>query len=188
MTDIRTPLLSTNVNFVIFEKMDYNLLNGHLNKSASLKLCKWALKDRSHFDELVREVLKNEHPRSGVASWALSEAARQKPEWILKHTGKLLQLLKEKNPHHTLCRNVFRIYEAVLVTEKHQSLAFDLAINVVADPKRSIAERAFAMIMGQKITEVHPDLKRELEMVVEPLLENGSAGLKVRARRILKVK
>jgi hypothetical protein len=165
--------------------MDRKLLLGNLHKPASLKLCKWALKNRANFDELVAEVLKNDGRSSAVASWALSEAAREKPEWITRHSGKLLKLLKEKNPHHAICRNVFRIYEQLLVPEKHRALAFDLAMEVITDPKRTIAERAFSMTMAQQIAKVHPELKRELELVVEPLLEEGSAGLKVRARRVM---
>jgi hypothetical protein len=54
------------------------------------------------------------------------------------------------------------------------------------DPKEPIAVRAFSMTVLGNLAAQHPDLKKELRLVIESQLPYGSAGFVARAKKVLK--
>jgi hypothetical protein len=56
---------------------------------------------------------------------------------------------------------------------------------LVDDPEQPIAVRVFAMTGAARAAEGHPELARELALVISKYIQTGSAGFKSRAQKVL---
>ena len=64
----------------------------------------------------------------------------------------------------------------------------DCCFQFLADPKETIAVRCGAMSVLGNLSNDYPAIKKELQTVVEEVLQqNPTAGFKARARRVLSI-
>jgi len=61
----------------------------------------------------------------------------------------------------------------------------DLCFGYLADPKTPIAIRCASMTVLEKICQRVPELKSELQLLLEEYMDHSSAGFKSRAKRVL---
>ena len=54
------------------------------------------------------------------------------------------------------------------------------------DDDEPIAVKVFAMTVAANICKHEPELKNELQLVIEDQLENASAGFRARAKKVFK--
>jgi hypothetical protein len=120
------------------------------------------------------------------AAWPISYCIEHHPELVKPYFGRLISLLKKSDGHDAIRRNVARLLQFVDIPPRFRTRIFEACYNLVDDPQQPIAVRVFAMTAAAKAAEGHPELARELALVIRKYTENGSAGFKARARKVLK--
>lgn len=107
------------------------------------------------------------------------------PEIMAPWLPRLVDNLKQPNLHDAIKRNTLNVFESVdFPSELDEDLA-DLAFQYLADPKEPIAIRCASMTVLEKICRRIPELKNELQLILEEHIEHGTPGFKSRAKRIL---
>ena len=98
-------------------------------------------------------------------------------------------LLNLKQPHHeAILRNTMRLLHSLPdIPDSVLGLAADAAFRYLEDPSVSIAVRAFSIRVLGKICKKEPDLKEELRILLEDMLEFEKApGIITSGRDVLK--
>lgn len=120
------------------------------------------------------------------ASWAMGHCAFSYSPKIQVFIPEMIAEIK--NPVHVAVkRNVMKILSEVdEIPEDLSAAFFDLCIDWIIDKHTSIAVKVYAMEVAAKIAMPYKELRDELKMLFEEQLKHGSAGVKVRARRLIK--
>lgn len=91
----------------------------------------------------------------------------------------------ERNAHRSAPRTIFRILEKLdHIPEDSLGPVVDISFRYLNDPKKSIAEKVFAMTVIANQLNRFPELKYELEASLSAQFHTGSAGFKSRANNI----
>jgi len=119
------------------------------------------------------------------AAWPISNCVEKYPELIRPYLGKLIDLLKEKDVHDAVKRNIVRLLQYVEIPRKMQGKVYSNCVDLIDDINEPIAVRAFALTVTSKIAKSEPDLIKELKLIVKEHLPHTSSAFHKRAREIL---
>lgn len=143
--------------------------------------------DKKRFGELMKIALGSDLDLAAKASWAAIHTADKNQELLNPWIQKMIHHLKTCK-HHSIRRNFLRLFENITIPEKYQSELLDICYEFLLSSKETIAVRVFSMTAILNITLLHPDLKNELQLVVEELLINEKApAIQSRGKRTLKI-
>ena len=92
---------------------------------------------------------------------------RKHPHLIEPYLPQMLDKLKEEDIHIAVKRNVFRLMEELALPEELWGEITALCYEALNDPKEANAVRVFSMSVLCRIVEYVPELKRELQLVIE---------------------
>ncbi len=160
------------------------LLEVH-SKANAIKIATWVGNDKTRFAGLVKILLEGEYRVTQRAAWPLSYCVEMHPELAYPHLGKLIAMLSEPGHHPAVPRNILRLFEFIDVPEKHLGKLTDISFRLLQKSDSPVAVKAFAMTLLGKIVLKEPELARELKLVIEDLLPEGSAAIRVRGKRVL---
>ena len=160
------------------------LLQEH-SKTNTMHIAAYIGDSQQRFDILIDLLLNDEYRVVQRSSWVVSYVAEKYPHLIMSHLKKVIAYL-ENPPHVAVKRNILKVLSSIDIPEEHQGILVDLCFKFLYDPKEAIAVHAFAMQVIFEIGKKEPDLFHELKQILEENYETGSAGYKVRAKRILK--
>lgn len=119
------------------------------------------------------------------AAWPVGDLGEKFPALIIPYLHAMIQNLS--NPKHdAIIRNTVRTWQFMKIPEPYQGEIFEICFNYIIDPKIPIASRAFSMTVCANICKEIPELKDELILAIEDQMENGSAGIVSRGRKIIK--
>ena len=104
---------------------------------------------------------------SNRAAWALSYLVIEMPELIHPFFSKTISLLKTHGFHPAIYRNILRFLKEIKIPEKYQGKVYDACIDFFINTSNSIAVRAFSLYVIRKIAKQHPELKKELKIILE---------------------
>ncbi|MEM9023139.1 MAG: hypothetical protein AAGB22_05330 [Bacteroidota bacterium] len=122
------------------------------------------------------------------ASGALETVLDQQPWMAIPYLEPMVRLLPEAS-HNALKRNFMKILARSpleRLPESAQTALLECSFGWVQDPREPIAARVFAMEVAYRLTELYPDLKQELMVILHEGQHQGSAGFCARSKRILK--
>lgn len=88
--------------------------------------------------------------------------------------------------HDAVSRNILRFMQFITIPEPYQAEVLELCFGFMMSEKEPVAVRAFAMTVAYRIACEQPDLKNEVQMVIEDMLHQGSAGIRARGNKLLK--
>jgi len=139
-------------------------------------------------DEFIELLSSNDERLRAKCCWVLQQITDDYPEALLPFSDTFVHLL----PNYTSDaekRFVMRYYNFQPLPQGEEELTqlMSFGFDWLMDPKEAIAQRAFAMTTLFKISEVIPEIKHELKVVIEAQTEFSSSGFKNRARHILKM-
>lgn len=142
--------------------------------------------------KIVRELVfltnGNDLKLSMRASWALQHISFKYPELIKPHIGSLIKSLKKEKQHTGAIRNVIRIFHEIEIPEKYSAELYDLCLNYIKNGTLPHAIRAFSITLLGDICKKYPELKPEVELVLNELKTYPQPpSLTVRIRATLKV-
>lgn len=156
------------------------------SKATNLAVQQYVGNDKKRFKELMDLVLSDEVLMVQRASWAMGIIAENYPTLLLPYWDKLFKRME--NPLHvSYHRNVFRaLHVANHLPVQHHGFIVDLCFNTIINLKQPTASRVFAMYVVSKLAKFYPDLKNEIILSVEPILQEELPSLKGAAKTVLK--
>lgn len=167
--------------------MDLELeIQKRYSKQDALNIVRAIGNSNKRFTDLMQLFLSEDTNLSLRASWLVSICAEQHPTLIIPWISKMVKHAGEKNASDAVKRNVVRALQFISIPRIHQGRVADLCFSFLQNPKEAIAVKAFSMTVLANIAKHEPDLKHEIQLVVEQMLPYGSAGIQSRAKRVLK--
>lgn len=161
------------------------LLNDR-SKANIIRIAQYIGDDAKRFQTLV-DLFSNDKPIINQrAIWAMIHCVEKHPKLIYPHLELLLENVQKPGAHNAIRRNTTKILSEIDIPKKHQGLALDICFNFLLSMQEPIAVKVFSMQVVFNISKNEPDLLRELAAVIEEQIPYGSAGFKVRGKRILK--
>lgn len=144
-------------------------------KYFSLKKVKLAVKQMEREPSILTDALKmmfNPNPlKSMRASWLVLHISFVYPELVLPHLKQLIKFLNQTNLHTGAIRNTIRVFQELDLPEKYCGPIFDLCMGYAKNATLPLAVRAFSINTLGNICKKYPELKHEVELVLNELKE-----------------
>lgn len=156
------------------------------SKPQVTRILRYIGNDKKRFGQLIELMLTGDPETRRRASWPVSYVSELHPDWILPYLKKVLRHLERPDLHVAEKRNITRLLQWTDIPATLQGPALKLLFPLLTSSSESIAARVFSMTALARICQSHPELARELKMVIEAGIEHGSAGYKSRAKKTLK--
>ena len=160
------------------------LLNDH-SKALTDRIISYVGNNQNRFNRLITIFLEGPYRITQRAVWPLSYCVINHPSLIDRHYGSILKMLTKPGIHDAVKRNIMRLLQFVTVPARHQGKVIEHCFRLM-DPKEPIAVRVFAMTVLANLASQHPDLKKELKLLIQDQLPFGTAAYLSRSKKILK--
>ncbi len=162
------------------------LLAKHSREQAE-KIAKWIGNKPDRFASFIHLFLHDEYRVAQRAAWVLSVVAEKHYELAKPWLPQMIAKMQEPGVHVAVKRNVVRILQFLEIPEELQGDVMNVCFDMLADPKETIAVRAFSMTVLANLSKYYPDIKQELIAIIEDQLEQGaSPGFIARSKKLLK--
>lgn len=161
------------------------LLKEHSKRQAE-KIIKYVGNDHLRFGMLVNVFLAGPYRVTQRAGWPLSGIVEQYPDLAKPHLPDLLKHLGKPGIHDSVKRNTIRLLQHVDIPKKLHGKVADICFSYLTNHEEPIAVRVFSMSVLERIARENPELKRELQIIIEDHLPFASAAYLSRARKVLK--
>lgn len=156
------------------------------SKTQTMKIVKWVGADENRFAELVDLFLHDEYRVIQRAAWPISYCVADHPQLVKPYLGTFIKLLAKPNLHPAVLRNILRLLQFIDVPKKYLGRLTTSCFDLLIKSDSPIAVKAFAMTVLKNVTMKEPELKRELRIVIEEMMKEGSSGIRARGRMVLK--
>ena len=155
------------------------------SKRQTIKIVNYVGSNQKRFDELMELFLGDEYRVTQRAAWAVSYCAIEHPDLINKHLKKII-LNMNKPVHVAVKRNTVRLLQVVEIPKSLEGITVNTCFKLFNSNEEPIAVKVFSMTVLANLSEHHPELKKELKLLIEEQLPYSSAGFRNRALKILK--
>jgi hypothetical protein len=148
-------------------------------------LADWVGADRKRFRKLMELFLRGDHRVAQRSAWVVNICAESHPELIRPYLQQMIARMQQPGVHDAVRRNVVRILQFVEVPERLLGVVATACFEYLSSPAQPIAVKAFSMVVLGNIARKEPDMKRELQLVIEQQAPYASAGFRSCARKVL---
>ncbi len=148
-------------------------------------LAHYIVQDEARFAELIGYVLGGEEELK-YAGWLISHCMHIDPGIIRPHLGPLIHHLAEPGVSDSTVRSIVKALAESDIPPELQGYALQHCFDLLIDPKQTVAIQVHAMQTVFNLSQNEPDLLRELQLVIEAGMENGTAAYRSRGRKLLK--
>lgn len=167
----------------------YHQLETTHSKESSLKIISYIGNDEIRFKELMdcffMETGDYRVPQR--AAHVVSLTFDKNPELIHPYIPELIQYLQKKDLKDALKRNILRVLQFCEIEESLRGILYNRSFEMLENPKEEIAIRAFSITVLFNLTQYYPELKSELQLMIETVLEEPgiSPGVLSRGKKTL---
>lgn len=157
------------------------------SKEQTLKIAAWIGGDKKRFASLVALFLQDEYRVVQRAAWSLRHVAEKHPALLLPHLDAIVERLGDKDIPVAVKRNVMAVLQGIPIPENLHGPVMNYCFDFLQDPAETIAVKSFCMAILGQLAQSYPEIKNEIILVIEDLLEQGaSPGIRSRAGKTLK--
>lgn len=156
------------------------------SKRQALRIAAWIGPDKKRFKQLMELFLEGEYRVTQRSAWIVGCCADRFPFLIAPWLGKMIKRMQEPGVHVAVKRNVVRILQFVEIPASLLGTVVSLCFNYLASADEAIAVRALSMTVLLNASEKEPDLRKELQSLIEQMLPNAGPAIQARARMVLK--
>ena len=154
------------------------------SKQQALKLFRFVIRDEKNLKDYMQILINNEPLLAQRAAWILSEIAQKKPKSLSLFIPDLLQLL-DKPTHPSITRNICKAFMFLEFEDQIAGKIYQKCFEIVQNSNQSIAARAYSMSVLYRLCLIHPDLSRELKILLKEVQKEGNPACMARSRLIL---
>lgn len=162
------------------------ILSSEHSRSATNTILSMIHNDHSLLSDLMECFLDNDLRICQRAAWPVGDLGEKFPTLISPYLPQLIAAL-EHPKHDAIVRNTVRTWQNMPIPEAYQGKVYEICFQYIIEPKVAIAIRAFSMTVCAQICKQIPELADELILAIEDQMENGSAGICSRGRRVIKM-
>lgn len=144
------------------------LLKEH-SKENTIRIADYIGGDSKKFNQLMSLFLGKEYRVTQRAAWVVSQCAEKHPELLNNHLDELILNLRN-NVHVAVKRNTVRVLQNIEIPDHLLGEAADICFGLLASKDEPIAVKAFSMTILANICKKEPDLKNELQILIEDQL------------------
>ena len=138
------------------------------------------------FEELFIAFIRNSEPVSRRAAWVVDTVSEKYPGLIAPHLNEIIDLLS-KFKHDGLKRHSMRILaRSPLPSESHLGELIKISFEWLLSPNEAVATKIYCMEILYRISQIEPDLKKELADSIEWRLNEETPGFRNRGQKLLK--
>ena len=159
-------------------------LNTELSRRNTDLIAHYIGTDELKFGELMELLFHAKAPLPQRAAWVVTHLADKHPELCLPYIEQLITNL-EKFDHTGIHRCLLRVIAETVVPESLQGQLYDLCYRWLLDKHTPIAVKVNCMQILFNISEAEPDLKHELRLLIEEMIDHESAAIKSRSRYLM---
>jgi hypothetical protein len=140
------------------------------------------------FAEMMELALRDEYPISMRAARIIALVTEKYPELIADHLDAIIHSLGSLRVEGVK-RSFLKIFagQRVGLNEDHLGILTELTFNWLANPREAIAIRYYAMDILLKVSKLFPEIKAELTVLLNSLMEDESSALIVKSRKVMKI-
>lgn len=162
-------------------------LEAEHSKAVTMRIIAYIGDDTERFEELMNCFFSENNRLCQRAAWAVGYFGEKNSALITPYLERMLLNLN-KPSHDAIIRNTMRVFrELPEIPDDLLGLTADVCFRYVTTPSVAIAIRAFAMRVLEKVCRKVPELKEELQLTIEDLLQyETSGGLISSGRDVLK--
>lgn len=156
------------------------------SKAQAQKIAHWIGNNKERFAQLVQLFLHDEYRVVQRSAWVISVVCEQFPNLLLPHLPILVKRMSDADMPVAVKRNVVRALQKTEIPEALHGTVINACFEFLADPKETIAVRAFSMTVLDNLSQFYPDVRQELFTLLEEEMQHQpSAGFRSRAQKIL---
>ncbi len=142
--------------------------------------------DAQRFAELMKLVLANEPRVAQRAAYAMSVACEENPHLTTPYLKQLIDVL-DQDVHDGIHRNSIRIMQFCALPKRLHGRITETMFLRIAEPRHSIAVRAFAITVAERMVKLYPELRDEFKLLLEAALRvDPGPAIRSRATKALK--
>ena len=156
-------------------------------KADAMRITEYACSSPKHLKELIACFLSNEYRLAQRAAWSVSWAARSKPALIMPYIKDIVAQLQRTDVHNAVIRNSVRVLEDVDIPEVYHGDVMNACFAFIEKPSTPAAIKAFSLTTLYNLTKYYPEIKQELQLIIQERMDNETAAFKSRAKKILKL-
>ena len=119
------------------------------------------------------------------AAWSLSYCVEKFPELVIPYFGEMVELLKKEGIHDGIKRNILRTFQYTEIPYEQEGELLELCFAYLIDRKEAVAIRVFAMQVLANLAKKYPEIKNELNVLIEDELPYAKPAFVSRGRKIL---
>ncbi len=160
------------------------LLVAHSKQNATY-ISNYIGNDNAKFSELMKLFLSNEYRVTQRAAYSLGISIDNFPTLIDPYIEVLIHNLDVDNLHVAVLRNTLRILQNIEIPIALEGKITNKCFDYLTSKDEPKAVKVFAMTIIANMAIKYPDLKNELKIIVEGLMEFGSPGILSRGKRTL---
>ena len=167
--------------------LDYlkiELMREH-NKSHARRIAQFIAADQEKFDVLFTLFMTSKVRLKQRAAWVVNHCVESHPTLLHSHYKDVLNIL-EQTDDDAAKRNIMRMLQFVNIPPRWQGHFYNQALSFMQSAKEPVAVRCFSMQVAVHIARGIPELELELAELFQDMLQLDSAGIKARARNLLK--
>ncbi len=156
------------------------------SKAQCLKIVAYIGSNQQRFDELAALFLYDTYRVGQRAAWPLSHCVAAHPGLIKKHLKKIIYNLKKPGIHNAVKRNTVRLLQEIDIPKSLQGEVMITCFAYVADPKETVAVKAFSLSVLACLAGQYPEIIPEINLLIEDQLPHQTAAFASRAKSVLK--
>jgi hypothetical protein len=160
------------------------LLRGNSLANATI-IAAYACTSHSNFKELMVCFLSPEYRVAQRAAGAVSICVKNDPLIIQMHIHQIVTQLTRLDVNDSVKRNSLRMLQEVEIPEEFHGEIMNACFAFIEDPATPVAIKAFSLTILYNLSEQYPEIKSELQLIIEERLATETAAFKARARKIL---
>jgi hypothetical protein len=119
------------------------------------------------------------------AAWAVGKLG-EKTDLLIPYLKPMINNLKKPKLHDAIKRNTVRTWQFMTIPDDYLGEVAELCFDFLASKDEAIAIKVFSMVVLEGIVMRVPELKTELQFLIEEQLPYGSAGFKNRGQKVLR--
>lgn len=175
-------------NFCIYYFYEMNLretiLSGH-SKTQTMKIVNWVGNSQARFDELFKLFLNSEYRIVQRSAWPISYCVIEHPNLIKKYFKQLIEQLKKPGLHVAVRRNIVRLLQHIEIPLKYHGEIMDICFKFIASHEEAVAVKAFSITVLQKLSAKYPQIRQEINLIIQERWDFESNAFKTRAEKLL---
>lgn len=156
------------------------------SKQQAIKISEYAISSSKHFKELMQCFLSNEYRVAQRAAWSVSWAVQKNAAIIDPYIKDLIAQLPRKDVHDAVIRNSVRILQKIKIPEKFHADIMNYCFTFIESNTTPVAIKAFSLTTLSNLSNIYPEIKNELKLIIEERWNYETAAFKQRAKKILK--